>query len=184
MIDEVLQSSRERMQKAVQAGLEQFALVRTGRATPSLLQSLTVDYYGAPTPLPQLASVQNSDARSLVITPYDKSALKDIEQAIRDAPNLGANPTNDGTLIRFTLPELTAERRKDYVKLVRERAEDARIAVRGARRQGMDELEELKSEIGEDDVQRGEKELENITRKHVADIDQALARKESELLEV
>nr|WP_237464703.1 ribosome recycling factor [Leucobacter luti] len=172
------------MNGAVESAKDGFASVRTGRATPALLQNLQVDYYGTPTPLPQLASVQNQDARSLLITPYDKGAMKDIEQAIRDMPNLGANPSNDGTVIRVTLPDLTEERRKEFVKIVKGRAEDARVAIRNVRRQGKDDLEALKSELGEDDVARAEKELEAVTKQFIEQIDDALKRKEAELLEV
>lgn len=184
MIEDVLSETKERMSKAVEAARESFATVRTGRANPSLLQGLLVDYYGTPTPLPQLASVVNQDARSLLITPYDKGALRDIEQAIRDMPNLGANPTNDGTVIRVTLPELTAERRQEYVKIVKSRAEDARVAIRGLRRKAKDDLEALKSDVGEDEVGRGEKDLEALTKQHIDQIDDSLVNKEAELLEV
>jgi len=172
------------MTKAIEAARESFATVRTGRANPSLLQGVQVDYYGTPTPLPQLASVSNQDARSLLVTPYDKGAMKDIEQAIRDMPNLGANPTNDGTVIRVTLPELTEERRKEFVKIVKSRAEDARVAVRNVRRQAKDSLDELKSEVGEDEVARAEKELESVTKQFIDQIDDSLKHKEAELLEV
>ena len=184
MIDEVFAELKDRMEKAVEAARESFATVRTGRANPSLLQNIQVDYYGTPTPLPQLASVANLDARSLVVTPYDKGAMKEIEQSIRDMPNLGANPTNDGTVIRVTLPELTEERRKEFVKIVKSRAEDARVAVRNIRRTAKDDLEALKSEIGEDDVARAEKELEAVTKQFVDQIDDSLKAKEAELLEV
>nr|WP_245190085.1 ribosome recycling factor [Leucobacter exalbidus] len=172
------------MTRAIEAAKESFATVRTGRASPSLLQNVQVDYYGTPTPLSQLASVQNQDARSLLITPYDKGAMKDIETAIRDMPNLGANPSNDGTVIRVTLPDLTEERRREFVKIVKSRAEDARVVVRNVRRAGMDDLDSLKSEIGEDDVARAEKELEVITKQFIEQIDDAFKRKEAELLEV
>lgn len=184
MIDEVLTDVTERMNKAVEAAKDNFATVRTGRANPSLLQGVMVDYYGTPTPLPQLASVVNQDARSLLITPYDKGALRDIEQAIRDMPNLGANPSNDGQVVRVSLPELTAERRKEYVKIVKAKAEDGRVSIRAARRKGMDDLDALKSEIGEDEVGRGEKEVEAVTKKFIDQIDEALTNKEAELLEV
>ena len=143
-----------------------------------------VSYYGTPTPLAQLASLQNPEARTLVVTPYDKSAMKDIETAIRDTPNLGANPTNDGNVIRVTLPELTEERRKEFVKIVRSKAEDARVSVRNIRRKAKDDLDALKGEVGDDEVSRGEKELEQITKANVDAIDEALKRKEAELLEV
>ena len=184
MIDEVFADLKDRMQKTVEAAREGFATVRTGRASPALLQSVQVDYYGTPTPLPQLASVANQDARSLVITPYDKGAMKGIEQAIRDMPNLGANPTNDGNVIRVSLPELTEERRREFVKIVKARAEDARVAVRNIRRHAKDELEALKAEIGEDEVSRAEKELEAVTKQFIDQIDESLKHKEAELLEV
>lgn len=184
MIDEVFTDAKDRMSKALEAAKESFATVRTGRANPSLLQNLQVDYYGTPTPLSQLASVANQDARSLLITPYDKGAMKDIEQAIRDMHNLGANPTNDGNVIRVTLPELTQERRKEFVKIVKNRAEDARVAVRNARRSAKDDLEALKSEVGEDEIGRAEKELEAVTKQFIDQVDEALKRKEAELMEV
>lgn len=184
MIADVLAETTARMTRAVDAAKEDFATVRTGRANPQLFQKLMVDYYGTPTPLAQLASLANPEARSLIITPYDKSALKAIEQAVRDMPNLGANPTNDGNIVRVTMPELTAERRKEYVKLVKAKGEDAKVHVRGIRRKAKDELDALKSEVGEDEIARGEKELDALTRQHVDLIDDALKRKEAELLEV
>lgn len=184
MIDEVLAEVKEKMTKSVESAKDNFATVRTGRANPSLLQGVLVDYYGTPTPMPQLASVANQDARSLIITPYDKGALRDIEQAIRDMPNLGANPTNDGNVVRVTLPDLTAERRKEYVKIVKSKAEDARVSIRGVRRKAKDDLEAFKSEIGEDDINRAEKELDAVTKQFTDEVDEALARKETELLEV
>lgn len=184
MIDEVFADAKDRMTKALEAARESFATVRTGRANPALLQNVMVDYYGTPTPLPQLASVSNQDARSLIITPYDKGAMKEMEQAIRDMPNLGANPSNDGNVIRVTLPELTEERRKEFVKIVKSRAEDARVAVRNVRRHAKDELEALKSEVGEDEVARAEKELEAVTKQFTDQIDESLKLKEAELLEV
>ncbi len=184
MIDEVFAELKDRMSKAVETARENFATVRTGRANPSLLQSIQVDYYGTPTPLPQLASVANQDARSLIITPYDKGAMKEIEQAIRDMPNLGANPSNDGTVIRLALPDLTQERRKEFVKIVKGRAEDARVAVRNIRRRAKDDLEALKSDLGEDEIARAEKELEAVTKQFIDQIDDSLKHKEAELLEV
>lgn len=184
MIADVLSDATVRMQKAVEVAKDDFGTVRTGRANPQLFQKILVEYYGTPTPLSQLASLQNPEARTLVVTPYDKSALRDIEQAIRDMPNLGANPNNDGNIIRVTLPELTEERRKEYVKLVRSKAEDARVSVRNIRRKAKDDLDALKGEVGDDEVGRAEKELEQITKSHVDAIDDALKRKEAELLEV
>jgi ribosome recycling factor len=184
VIADVLSDATARMHKAVEVAKDDFATVRTGRANPQLFQKIMVSYYGTPTPLSQLASLQNPEARTLVVTPYDKGALRDIEQAIRDAPNLGANPSNDGNLIRVTLPELTEERRKEYVKIVRSKAEDAKVSVRNIRRKAKDDLDALKGEVGDDEVARGEKELEHITKTNVDAIDDALKRKEAELLEV
>lgn len=184
MIADVLADAGERMDRAVDAAKEDFATVRTGRANPQLFQKVLVDYYGTPTPLAQLASINNPEARTLIVTPYDKSALKAIEQAIRDIPNLGVNPTNDGNLVRVTMPELTEERRKEYVKLVRSKGEDAKVHVRGIRRKAKDDIDSLKGEVGDDELTRGEKELDALTRAHVDAIDEALKRKEAELLEV
>ena len=184
MIADVLADAGARMDRAVEAAKEDFATVRTGRANPQLFQKVLVDYYGSPTPLAQLASINNPEARTLLITPYDKSALKAIEQAIRDIPNLGVNPTNDGNLVRVTMPELTEERRKEYVKLTRGKGEDAKVHVRGIRRKAKDDIDALKGEVGEDELARGEKELDQLTRAHVDAIDEALKRKEAELLEV
>jgi len=184
VIADVLTETAGRMERAVEAAKEDFSTVRTGRANPQLFQKLNVEYYGTPTPLAQLASLNNPEARTIIVTPYDKSALKAIEQAIRDMPNLGANPTNDGNIIRVTMPELTQDRRKEYVKLVRSKGEDAKVHVRGIRRKAKDELDALKSEVGEDELVRAEKDLDALTRSHVDAIDEALKRKEAELLEV
>jgi ribosome recycling factor len=184
VIAEILADTKTRMDKAVEAAKEDFATVRTGRANPQLFQRVMVEYYGTPTPLSQLASLNAPEARTLVVTPYDKSALRAIEQAIRDMPNLGANPTNDGNIVRVTMPELTADRRKEYVKLVKSKGEDAKVHLRGIRRKAKDELDGLKSEVGEDDLVRAEKELDALTKAHVDLVDDALKRKEAELLEV
>jgi len=186
MIDEILLNTTEKMDKAVEATKDDFATVRTGRANPQIFQKVLVDYYGTPTPLSQLGSLQNPEARTIVITPYDKGALAAIEKAIRDMPNLGANPTNDGNLVRVTLPDLTEERRREYVKLVKTKAEDHRVSVRNIRRKAKAELDALKKDglAGDDDLARAEKELEAITKSHVDSIDDALKRKEAELLEV
>ncbi|GEB47213.1 MULTISPECIES: ribosome recycling factor [Microbacterium] len=184
MISDVLADAGARMDRAVEAAKEDFATVRTGRANPQMFQKVLVDYYGSPTPLAQLASLNNPEARTLVINPYDKSALKAIEQAIRDMPNLGVNPTNDGTIVRVTMPELTQDRRKEYVKIVRGKGEDAKVQVRNLRRKAKDDLDALKSDVGEDELVRAEKELDTVTRTHVDLIDEALKRKEAELLEV
>ncbi|GAB3802118.1 ribosome recycling factor [Humibacter antri] len=184
MIADSLATATDRMTKAVDVAKDDFSMVRTGRANPQLFQRILVDYYGTPTPLAQLASLQNPEARTLIITPYDKSALKEIEKAIVAAPNLGATPNNDGTIIRITMPELNEERRKEYVKIVRSKAEDARVSIRNIRRKAKDELDALKSEVGDDEVARAEKELESMTKKHIDQVDDALGRKEAELLEV
>lgn len=184
MIEEVFTTAKDRMSKAFDSAKESFSQVRTGRATPSILQNVMVDYYGTPTPLPQLGSVVNQDARSLMVTPYDKGAMRDIEQAIRDMPNLGANPSNDGNVIRVSLPDLTEERRKEFVKMVKAKAEDARVVIRNMRRKAKDDLEALKGEVSDDDISRAEKELEALTKQFIDQVDDALKRKEAELLEV
>ena len=184
MISDVVASAKDKMGRAVEVAKDDFATVRTGRANPALFQNIPVDYYGTPTPLGQLAGMQNPEARTLVITPYDKSALKEIEKAIVNFPNLGANPSNDGNIIRVTMPELTEDRRKEYVKLVRSKGEDAKVAIRNVRRKAKDELDALLKEVGEDDVARAEKELDGITKAHVDQIDAALKLKEAELLEI
>ena len=183
MISDVLSDAKERMAKAVEVAKDDFATVRTGRANPALFQKILVDYYGTPTPLAQLASLVNQEARTLLITPFDKSALKEIERAIVNAPNLGAQVGNDGTVVRATIPEMTEERRKEFVKIVREKAEQARVAVRNVRRKAKDDLDAL-TEVGEDEVARAEKELDAATKSAVDGIDEALKRKEAELLEV
>jgi len=184
MIEDVLGEVREKMDKAVDVVQNDFQTVRTGRANPALFQKILVDYYGTPTPLAQLASLQTLEARTLVVTPYDKSALKDIEKAISSFPNLGASPTNDGNVVRVTMPELNEERRREYVKIARQKAEDGRVTVRSLRRKAKDDLDALTSEVGEDEVARAEKELEALTKQHIDHIDEALKKKEAELLEV
>lgn len=184
MISDVLAETRDKMQRAVEVAKQDFATVRTGRANPALFERIPVDYYGTPTPLQQLASLQSPEARTLLITPYDKSALKEIEKAIVAFPNLGANPSNDGTIIRVTMPELTEERRREYVKIVRAKGEDAKVAIRNVRRKSKDDLDALKGEVGDDEVARAEKELEQLTKTQVDAVDEALRRKEAELLEV
>lgn len=184
MISDVLADAKEKMHKAVEVAKDDFGSVRSGRANPALFQKVLVDYYGTPTPLAQLAGMQNSDARTLVITPYDKSALKEIEKAIVAAQNLGASVNDDGTIIRATLPELTMDRRKEFVKLVRTKGEDAKVAIRNIRRKAKDDLDALTAEVGEDEVSRAEKELEAITKAHSDSIEDALKKKEIELLEV
>ncbi|PPF60082.1 ribosome recycling factor [Clavibacter michiganensis] len=183
-VAEVLADARDRMDKAVEAVKEDFGSVRTGRANPALFQKVMVEYYGSPTPLGQLASMNNPEARTLIVTPYDKTALKEIEKALVNVPNLSATVGNDGEMVRLTLPELTEDRRKEFVKIVRGKAEEGRVSVRNIRRRSKDELDALKGEVGDDEVARGEKELEALTKTHTDQVDDALKRKETELLEV
>lgn len=185
MIDDALLEAEDKMDRAVSAAREDFGTIRTGRANPGLFAKLLVEYYGSPTPLQQLASIQVPEARTVLITPYDRSSLNDVEKALR-ASDLGVNPSNDGHVIRIVLPQLTEERRRDYIRLVRSKAEDARVSVRGARRRAKEELDRIKDdgEAGEDEVVRAEKELEAVTRRHVELIDDALKQKETELLTV
>ena len=183
MISDALAEAKEKMTKAVEVCKDDFATVRTGRANPALFEKIMVEYYGTLTPLQQLASLQNPEARTLIITPYDKTALKEIERAIVNFPNLGASPSNDGNIIRVTMPELTEDRRKEYVKIVRAKGEDAKVVIRNLRRKAKDDIDATK-EVGEDDIARGEKELDAITKSQVDAIDEALRRKEAELLEI
>lgn len=185
MIEDTLLEATEKMDKAVEVAKEDFATVRTGRASASLFSKVMVNYYGSPTPLQQLASFQNPEARTLLITPFDRSALSDIERALRDS-DLGANPSNDGNVIRVVLPELTEERRKEYVKLVRSKAEDAKVSIRNIRRKAKDGIDKSvkDGDAGEDEGSRAEKELDARTKSHTDNIDELLKRKEAELLEV
>lgn len=185
MIDEILLEAEEKMDKAIEVAKEDFATIRTGRANAAMFTKITVDYYGAPTPLQQLASFTVPEARTIMITPFDKGSLAGIEKAIRDS-DLGVNPTDDGNVIRVSLPALTEERRRDYVKLARSKAEESRVSVRNVRRRAKEELDRIAKdgEAGEDEVARAEKELEVLTKHHVEAIDVLLATKESELLEV
>jgi ribosome recycling factor len=183
VISDVLAEAKEKMDKAVEVARDDFATVSAGRANPALFQRVLVDYYGSPTPLNQLAGLQNPEARVLLITPYDKSALKEIEKAIVAMPNISANVGNDGEIVRVTLPELTQDRRKEFVKIVRDKGEQAKVALRNVRRKAKDDLDAL-TEVGEDEVARAEKELDGVTKAHVDLIDDALKRKEAELLEV
>src|SRR4029079_4796220 len=185
MIEETLLEAEEKMEKAVEVAKEDFAGIRTGRATPGMFNKLMVDYYGAPTPLQQLGSFQTPEARTILITPFDKSAMAEIEKTLRDS-NLGINPNSDGTVIRINLPQLTEERRKEYIKLARTKAEDAKVSIRNIRRKAKEELDRLvkDGEIGEDEGARAEKELEHFTKRHGHTVDSILKVKESELLEV
>jgi len=185
VIDETLLEAEEKMDKAVSVAKEDFAGIRTGRATPGMFSKIHVDYYGTPTPVTQLASIQAPEARMAVITPYDKSSLAAVEKAIRDS-DLGVNPTNDGNVIRVVFPQLTEERRKEYIKVARGKAEDAKVSVRNIRRHAKEAIDKLikDGEVGEDEGKRAEKELDGFTAKHTGQIDEALKHKENELLEV
>lgn len=185
MIEETLLEAAEKMDKAVEVAKEDFASIRTGRANPGLYNKVIVEYYGTPTPLQQLASFAIPDARTILITPFDKTSMRDIERALSDS-EVGANPSNDGNVIRITIPELTQERRKEYVKIVKGKGEDAKVSIRSIRRKAKDSLDKLvkDGEAGEDEGARGEKELDAITKSHVDGIDELLKRKEAELLEV
>ncbi len=185
MIDETLLDAEEKMEKAVSVAKEDLASVRTGRATPAMFSRITVEYYGAPTPLNQLAGINIPEARMAVIKPYDASQLNEIERAIRDS-DLGVNPTNDGTIIRVAIPQLTEERRKEMVKVAKSKGEDAKISIRSVRRKAKEELERLgkDGEVGEDDVTRAEKELQNLTDSYVHQVEELVKHKEAELLEV
>jgi ribosome recycling factor len=181
----VLDDAREKMAKAVEHARKEFSGVRTGRAAPALVEKIPVDYYGSEVPLQQIAGFQVPEARMLVISPYDKSSLGAIEKAIQHS-DLGLNPSNDGQVIRLTFPQLTAERRKELVRVVKGMAEDGRVAVRGVRRSARHEFDGLAKDgdATEDDITRAEKELDKLTHSHEAEIDKALEHKETELLEV
>jgi ribosome recycling factor len=183
VIKELLEDARERMGKSIEAIRHEFATVRTGRASPHLLDRVQVDYYGASTPLKQLANVAATEARLLTITPYDKSAIKQIEKAILES-DLGLTPSNDGNLVRLVIPELTEERRKELVKVVHGLAEEGRVAVRNIRRDCMHDLRELRKEgeVGEDEERRAEAELQKLTDGRVAEIEELLKGKEEEIL--
>lgn len=185
MIDETLLDAEEKMQKATDVARENFGGIRTGRANPGMFARILVDYYGAPTPLQQLASFTTPEPRTILVAPFDVSSIASVEKALRDS-DLGVNPATDGNVIRVVLPQLTEERRRDYVKLAKSMAEDARVSVRNIRRRAKETLEGFSKDgdAGEDEVVRAEKELESITKRYIDDIDAALAGKEEELLEV
>jgi ribosome recycling factor len=185
LIDLALSEAKEKMAKAVAHAQEEFSAVRTGRAAPALVERIRVDYYGTEVPLRDIAGINAPEARLLVITPYDKGSVKSIEKALQNS-DLGINPSNDGQVIRLSFPPLTAERRKELVKVVRQKAEDARVTVRNLRRSARHDLDgmEKEGEINADELERAEKDLEKVTHEQVADIDRLLAHKEQELLEV
>lgn len=174
-----------KMDKAVDVAREDFASIRTGRAHPSMFAKIMVDYYGTFTPLAQLASVQVPEARMALVTPYDKGAMASIEKAIRES-DLGVNPGNDGSAIRINFPQLTEERRKEFIKVAKSKAEDSRVSIRNIRRSAKESMEKLEKDgkISKDDLARAEKEMEKVTGDHVAKIDDMLKHKEAELLEV
>lgn len=185
VIEMALMEAEEKMDKALEVARDDMSTIRTGRAHPGMFAKLEVDYYGSPTPLQQLASFTVQDARTLLITPYDKSALREIEKALRDS-DLGANPSNDGNAIRIVMPQLTEERRREYIKLARSKGEDAKVSVRNIRRHAKDAIDRAvkDGDVGEDEGTRAEKELEALTKKHVDAVDEVLRHKETELLEV
>ena len=185
MINQTLNEADQKMDKAVEVTREDFAAIRTGRAHPSMFQKITADYYGTPTPLQQLASFTVPEARVVIVAPYDMGSMAAIERAIRDS-DLGVNPTNDGKTLRVVLPELTEERRKEYIKMAKGKAEDGKISIRNIRRHAKQALDKLEKdgEVGKDDVTGAEKRLDGLTKKHTDAIDEMLKHKESELLEV
>ena len=185
MIEETLLEAEEKMDKAIEVAKEDFSAVRTGRANPAMFHKVMVEYYGSPTPLQQLASFAVPEARTLLITPFDKTSMHDIERALSSS-EVGANPSNDGNVIRIMMPELTQERRKEYVKIVRTKGEDAKVSVRNIRRKAKEQLDKLVKDggAGEDEGVRAEKELDAMTKSHTENIDELLKRKEVELLEV
>lgn len=185
MINETVASADEKMKKSVEVTKNELASLRAGRATPALLDKIVVDYYGTPTPVNQLASITVPEARLLVIQPWDKSVIPQIEKAILKS-DLGINPNSDGTVIRLAIPQLTEERRLELVKVARKRAEEGRIAVRNIRREANDELKEAQKEglIAEDDSKRGQEQIQKLTDKHIKAIDDLLAAKEKDIMQV
>ena len=185
MINDILAEADQKMDKSVEATREEFATIRAGRANPAMFAKLTADYYGTQTPLQQLASFTSQDARTIIVAPFDMGAMANIEKAIRDS-DLGVNPANDGKVLRCVFPELTEERRKEYIKVARAKAEEGRVAVRNLRRTAKQHLEKLGSdgEVGQDEVTGAEKRLDGATKKHTDAIDELLKHKEAELLEV
>jgi ribosome recycling factor len=185
VIEEILLEAEEKMEKAVVVAKDDFAAIRTGRAHPAMFNKIVADYYGALTPINQLASFSVPEPRMAVVTPFDKTALRNIEQAIRDS-DLGVNPSNDGNIIRVVFPELTEERRREYIKVAKTKGEDAKVSIRSVRRKAKDAIDKLvkDGEVGEDEGRRAEKELDDTTAKYVAQVDELLKHKEAELLEV
>jgi ribosome recycling factor len=185
VIDEILFGAEEKMEKAVAVAKEEFSVIRTGRAHPAMFGKITAEYYGTQTPVNQLASFHIPEPRMVVVQPFDKSSLSAIEKAIRNS-DLGVNPANDGVIIRVVFPELSEERRREYIKVARHKAEDGRVAIRNIRRNTKDSLDKLvkTGEAGEDEVHRAERELDDLTHTYVGQVDELLKHKEAELLEV
>jgi ribosome recycling factor len=185
VIDDTLLEAEEKMEKAVAVAKEEFAGIRTGRAHPSMFNKITAEYYGTQTPVNQLASFHMPEPRMVIVQPFDKSSMGAIEKAIRSS-DLGVNPSNDGSIIRVIFPELSEERRREYIKIARHKAEDSRVSIRNIRRHAKDSLDKLvkDGEAGEDDGRRAERELEDLTHNYVAQVDELLRHKEAELLEV
>ena len=185
MIDDTLLEAEEKMDRAVEHAKEDFAAIRTGRATPAMFSKVIIDYYGTPTPLPQMASIGIPEPRMAIIKPYDAGQIGAMEKALRDS-DLGVNPNNEGTQIRINLPQMTEERRREMIKVARGKGEDAKVAVRNVRRKGKEELDRIvkDGEAGEDEGRRAEKELEDLTHKYVSILDELIKHKEAELLEV
>ena len=185
MIADAMREADEKMTKAITVAKEDFSAIRTGRANPAMFNKILAEYYGAPTPVNQLASFHSPEPSLMVITPFDKGALAAIEKAIRDS-DLGVNPVDDGNVIRVPFPPLTEERRKEFIKVAKTKAEEARVTMRNIRRHAKDTLEALQKdgEVGEDDVRRAEKQLDDLTHKYTAQVDDLLKHKEAELLEV
>ncbi len=185
MINDTLNEADQKMGKSVAATREEFAAIRAGRAAPSMFSKLTAEYYGTPTPIQQLASFTAPEARIIIVAPFDVTAMPAIEKAIRES-DLGVNPSNDGKTIRCVFPELTEERRKEYIKIAKSKAEDGKVSVRNIRRNAKQDLEKLEKdgEAGKDDVAGAEKRLDGLTKKHTDEIDELLKNKEAELLEV
>jgi len=185
VIDETLFEAEEKMESAVEHAKEEFAAIRTGRATPAMFSKIMVDYYGAPTPVTQMASVGVPEPRMVIVKPYDASQLGAIERAIR-ASDLGVNPNNEGTQLRIHLPQMTEERRRDMIKVARSKAEEGRVAIRNIRRRAKEQIDKLVKDggTGEDDGRRAEKELDDTTHKYVSVVDELVKHKETELLEV
>jgi len=185
MINQVLKKTQNQMDEVIQKTKDSFAQIRTGRAKPSLVEGITVNYYGTPTPINQMAKVSAPEPRQLLIQPWDTNGLEEIEKAILKS-DLGLNPNNDGEVIRINIPQLTEERRKEFVQLAKEKAEDNRIAIRNLRREANDELEKLESngEISEDNYHRGLENIQELTDEYIKKIDDLLAKKEDEILEI